>query len=233
MFSIVDLVIIVFILFGFLIGYRRGVIKQGVMTIGLVLSLVLAFYLKNPISDYMYKHFPFFEFDLIIKNASVLNILLYETIAFVISFSILEIILIVLIKVSNIAETIIKMTVILKYPSKILGALLGGVEYYLLAFIILLILSQPTFNFNNSELIRTSKLKEIVITNSTILSSEAKTLVDTFDEVNDLIKNSKKMSSKKFNCEAMKIMVDKKIIDKKSAKYLYDSKKIDTKCGIK
>lgn len=232
MFNIVDLIIVIFILFGFLIGYRRGVIKQGVMTIGLVVSLIFAFYLKNPISDYMYKHFPFFEFDLIIKNASVLNILLYETIAFLIAFSLLEIILIVLIKVSNIAEVILKMTVILKYPSKILGAFLGGIEYYLLAFIILLIISQPTFNFSNSELIRTSKLKEIVITNSTILSVEAKSLVDTFDETNDLIKNSKDMPSKKFNCEAMKIMIDKKIIEKKSAKYLYDSKKIDTKCGI-
>ena len=41
-----DLIIIIFILFGGLIGFKRGIIKQSVVTIGMVLVLVLSFILS-------------------------------------------------------------------------------------------------------------------------------------------------------------------------------------------
>ena len=48
-----DIIIIMILLFGALIGFKRGVIKQGVITIGMILILVLSFILKNPVSSLM------------------------------------------------------------------------------------------------------------------------------------------------------------------------------------
>ena len=48
--SILDIIIIIFIALGFLSGFRRGIIKQGVITFGTILVVVLAFLLKDPLS---------------------------------------------------------------------------------------------------------------------------------------------------------------------------------------
>ena len=232
MLNILDIFIVLIILSGAYIGAKRGVIKQGVMTIGLFIVLVLSFMLKNPISSFMYKNLPFFGFDAIIENATVLNILVYEIIAFLVAFSILEVILMILIKLSSIIEKILKVTVILAIPSKILGAILGIVEYYLLTFVILFIISQPTFKINNMEIMTTSKLKPIILSNTLVISNMTKSTIDTFNEINKLIENKDKMNSKDFNCVALQTMIKKDFLKKESAEYLYESKKINTKCGI-
>lgn len=232
MLNILDIIIIGIILFGMYIGYKRGVIKQGVMTIGLFIVLILSFVLKNPISALMYKYLPFFGFDMIIENATVINILVYELIAFVIAFSILEIILNILIKVSSIVEKILKATVILAIPSKILGAILGAIEYYLLTFVILFIISQPMFKISTEEFITTSTLKSIILSKTIIVSEMTEGAIDTFNEISKLIKDKDKMNSNDFNCRALQTMIEKDFLKKESAEYLYESKKINTKCGI-
>ena len=232
MLNILDVCIILVIISGAIIGFKRGVIKQGVMTIGLYIVLILSFLLKNPISALMYKYLPFFGFDFIIKNATVLNILVYEVLAFLIAFSILEIILVVLIKISSIIEKILKVTVIFAIPSKILGAILGAFEYYLLMFVILFVITQPTFKLNNEDFVRDSKLKPVILNNTIALSGMAKSTIDTFVEISELISDSEKMNSKYFNCKALKTMIKKDFLKEYSAKYLYESKKINTKCGI-
>ena len=137
--NIIDTVIVLIVMMGAIVGMKRGVIKQSVMTIGLILVLVLSFLLKNPVSALMYKYMPFISFHGLLENLAVLNILLYEIIAFGIVFSVLSAILIALIKISSILEKILRATVILAIPSKILGFILGAVEYYLVVFIILFI----------------------------------------------------------------------------------------------
>ena len=42
--NILDAVIIVFLLIGALAGYRRGLIKQAVLLVGLIACLILSFY---------------------------------------------------------------------------------------------------------------------------------------------------------------------------------------------
>lgn len=232
MINIIDIAIILIIIMGAVIGFKRGVIKQGVMTIGMVLVLILSFALKNPISALMYKYFPFFNFDLIFKNATVLNIIVYEVIAFLIAFSILEVILIILVKISSIVETLLKVTVILAIPSKILGAILGAIEYYLLTFVILYIMSLPIFKINNENFMTESKLKPEILSNTIIVSNITNKNLETFNEVSKLIENKENLSNEEFNCKSLKIMIEKDFLKQKSAKYLYEKGKINTKCGI-
>lgn len=230
--NIIDVAIVLFIIMGAIIGMKRGFIKQSVMTIGLILVVILSFILKNPVSLLMYKYMPFISFHGLLENLAVLNILLYEIIAFGIVFSVLSAILIALIKISSILEKILKATIILAIPSKILGFILGAIEYYIIVFIILFVLSQPTFKIEQFDFINESKLKQVILENTPVISELGKKTIDTFNDVNDLIKDKDKMSDEEFNCKALNSMIENKFIDKESIQYLYDNKKLTTKCEI-
>lgn len=233
MLNIIDVLIVLLIVVGAFLGFRRGIIKQGVITGGTFFVIFLSFMLKNPVSLFMYKNLPFFSFDLIIENSSVLNILVYETIAFLLCFSILEILLIIVIKLSSVAEMAVRATIILKAPSKFLGLILGMLESYLIVFILLFLLSQPFSPISESNLIEKSKLSPLILENTLFLTSITEDTMETVDEINELIEYKDDYTEKEFDCEVMKIMLKNKIINKSSAKYLYKHKKINTKCGIK
>lgn len=227
-----DIIILIIIIFGALIGFKRGIIKQSVVTIGMILVVILSFALKNPISSFMYKNFPFFSFSGLYEDISVLNILLYELIAFSIVFSILSTILIIIIRISNSFDKILKLTFLFALPSRVLGAILGAIEYYLIAFIFLFILMQPVFELNNSDLFKNSKLKDIILESTPFVSGYIEPTVKTVEEIDKLVKDKKKYSDKEFNCKITNIIVKNKIIDKKSLDYLYSSGKIKTKCKV-
>ena len=95
--NIIDVLIILLILFGGFVGLKRGFTKELLSFVGFVLILVIAFILKNPISSFLYENLPFFGFSGSFKGITVLNILIYEVIAFLIVFSILMIIFKVLV----------------------------------------------------------------------------------------------------------------------------------------
>ena len=169
--SIVDAMIVVLLILGTMSGLRRGLIKQAVLLVGLVAILVIAFYFRVPISTYMYKHLPFFSFGGLFKGVSVLNILLYEVIAFLIVFSVLYLVLRILLKITGIIESILKATIILGFFSRIGGAIVGFIESYIIVFIILFILSQPFVNVTGLEL---SKFREPILTKTPIMSDAVK-----------------------------------------------------------
>ena len=81
--NILDIGIIIFILFGAVLGLKRGFTKELVEAIGFIVVIVLAYFLKNPLSVLMYEFLPFFSFGLL-KNVEIFNILIYEVIAFLI-----------------------------------------------------------------------------------------------------------------------------------------------------
>lgn len=225
-----DIIIFMIILFGALIGFKRGIIKQSVVTIGMIIVIVLSFVFKNSVSSFMYQHFPFFSFNGLYENIAVLNILLYEVIAFFIVFSILSTILMILIKISNSFDKILKLTFIFALPSRILGAVLGAVEYYLIVFIGLFILMQPVFELNNSDLFKNSVVKDVILEKTPFMSGYISSTIDTIEDVNYIIKNKKKYKDKEFNCEITNIMLKNKIVEQESLDYLYSTGKLKYKC---
>ena len=115
--NIVDILILVVLISGAFLGFARGFFKQTVMFVGTILVVLLSFIFKNPLSLIMYKNLPFFKFG----GLTSLNILLYETLAFIIALVVLSIVLFVIIKITGIVESVLKITVVLAIPSKILG----------------------------------------------------------------------------------------------------------------
>ncbi len=226
-----DIIIIIFILFGAIIGFKRGIIKQSVITLGMILVLILSFILKNPVSLLMYKNLPFFTFGGLLENISILNILIYEGIAFLLVFGLLSTLLIILIKISSIFEKLLRVTIILAIPSKLLGALFGIIEYYLIVFIFLFLLSSPLFGLNDNKLFSESKLRKTILEKTPFVSSKIEGTLSAVYDIDNLIKQKKNLSASEFNCKSIKIMIDNNIIEDESIEYLYSKNKIK-KCEI-
>ena len=230
--NIVDGIIILLLVLGFVSGFKRGVVKQGVLTFGTILVVVLAFLFKNPLSMILYKHCPFFTVGLL-KNYSILNILLYELISFFILLSIFSLILAIIIKISGIIERFLRSTVILALPSRLVGGVLGIIEFYIFAFVILLIVTMPIFTISNNKSLVESKYKDRILNNTFMISHLSGGMVKSINEINDLLDDEDKLGTNKFNCKALNIFVNNKIIGEDSINYLRDNKKIDFPCVVK
>lgn len=225
---IVDVSIILIIVLCGIVGMKRGFTKELVCFLGFFAIIVLSFILKNPISSFFYKHLPFFRFSGLFKGITSINILLYEVIAFFIVAAILLLIFRLLIMATSIFEKLIKMTIILGFPSKVLGFILGIIEGMVWSFIILYVASLPLFNFKELE---ESKLRNKILYNTPIISSITKDTLHTFDEFKTLTDDykEKKISNNEFDLESIDILLKYKVIDVKSLKYLIKHKKINIK----
>lgn len=224
--SVVDIIILIFLGFGALIGFKRGFTKQLVSLVGIFLIIILSFLLKNPVSVFFYNNLPFINFGGIFKDLTVINILVYEIIAFFIIFMILTLIFKVLLKVTSVFETILKMTIILGIPSKILGAILGVVQNLIYTFIVLYVINLPTMTIGY-DIKNNSKIANIILNNTPVLTSICDKTIVVFNEINDLANEYKETENvTEFNQKALDLMIDNGVITKESAKKLIQKGKI-------
>ena len=223
--NIIDALIILTILCMGVVGFKKGVIKQTVSTVGFILIIILAFYLKNPIAEFLSLHLPFFTFGGIYAGVTSLNIILYQLISFIIVIIILETILQAIIKVSGFIEKLLKFTIILGIPSKILGFIVGIIEGFIVVFIVLFFLRQPAFNIKALE---TSKLTDKILNSTPILSNVSQGFVDTFNDLYELGKDytDNKLTENDLNLASIDTMLKHKIITPEYVIKLIDADKI-------
>lgn len=219
--NILDVCIILLLGLGAVLGFKKGVIKSGVTFIGTLIIIILAYYLKNPISIFLYKYLPFFTLTGIFKGVSVFNILIYEALAFLLVFTILGVILSVLIKLTGIIEKIMTFTIILGIPSKILGMIFGLFQYFIYIFIILFMLSQ----FNTTrEFVEQSNMGTKILTKTPVLS---KIVGNAYNSVREIITLAELNEDKnKVNRESLDILLKYKIISVDNTEYLIEKGKI-------
>ena len=221
---VVDIIILLLIAMGAIVGFKHGAVRRLTTFIGTVVIAIIAFKFKNNLSVIMYENLPFMGFGGIIKGVEVLNILLYEILAFVIIFLTLTLLLRVLIVISGLIEKILKMTIFLSIPSKILGIFVGAFEWYVYVFLILVVVSIPTFGLK--PYIDDSKIAPYMLDNTPILSPLAKDTVDTYTEVYNIIKNNKNENSSELNDKIVRILLNKEIVTKESIEKLVNRGKI-------
>jgi uncharacterized membrane protein required for colicin V production len=142
---------------GAVVGFARGFLRQTVKSIGGILVVILAFIFKGPFALFLIKTLPTFNFKGIFNGITSMNILVYEVIAFVILLIVFGIIVRILFSIASFIENILNATILLAIPSKILGAIMGLAEAYLIIFVILFVLTLPVFNIG---LINQSKYKD-------------------------------------------------------------------------
>lgn len=221
--NVVDVIIIALLILGGVAGFKAGVIKKLTDFIGMFVVIILAFYLKNYISVIMYENLPFFNFFGLINGIDVLNILLYEVIAFLVIFIALLFVLKVVLMLTGLVEKILKATVILSIPSKLLGIVVGVIEMYVYLFLILVIVSLPIFD---SSFLKDSKMNNFILNNTPVLSGVSGEIIDIYGDVYNIIDNRKNKTNEQLNEEILKVLIDKKVVTKESAKKLVDKNKI-------
>lgn len=221
--GLVDVFIVLFLALGGLIGFKSGAIKELTRFIGFFLVVLVAFYLKDRLMVFLYENLPFYNFFGIIRGLDSLNILLYQLISFVVIFLTLYFILRVLIVVTGLVEWLVKMTVFLSLPSKIIGLFIGVVEYYVYIFIILYILNVPLFHLT---FINESKFGGMILENTPILSSMVDDTVKVYSDVFEVIQNKEGRSNREINTLVLVSLLDHKLISVDSAKKLVSSNKV-------
>lgn len=221
--NIVDACIIVFILLGAIIGFGQGVIKKTVSIVGLVIIAIMAFSLKNYVSVLMYENLPFFNFWGLLTGLEILNVVMYELIAFLLVFSILAILLKIIVGITGIIEKVLKMTIVLAIPSKLLGMVVGALEYYIICFIVLFIITQPIFRIN---ILNESKYKDAILNNTPIISSFVRKNTKTYSETWNVIKNHDDTNTKEVNEKLLEVLLKNKVITKQSTQKLIEKDKL-------
>lgn len=222
--NIVDIIILLVLILGGVLGLKDGVIKKLVSVFGLIAVLVLAFTFKNNLSSIFYEKLPFFDFWGLFKGLQVLNILFYETIAFLLIAGVLMIAYKILLFISKLIEKILKATVILAIPSKLFGLLIGLIEYYIFVYIALFILTLPVFNIKE---IKESQLVPVIMEKTPIISKYTEETIEVYDKIYTLVETREDKSNKTLNEEALTLMLDYEIITKETAINLIDKEKVD------
>ena len=222
--NIADIAIILIVLAFGVLGAKRGVIKELVTTVGFVLVIVIAFFLKTPIAEWMSLNLPFIKFHGILNQASF-NILFYQVIAFLLVVIFLEVILQACIRVSGFIEKVLDFTIVLGIPSKILGFIVGLIEGFVITFLVLFLLKQPIFDIN---IFDGSKLTMPILNSTPILSNVGNGLVSTIDDTYKLIEDydDKKIDSNTLELESIDVLLKHKVVSKGYIKKLIDKGKI-------
>ena len=222
-FGIIDIIILLFILIGGLIGFKEGVLKKLTSVVGLVLVIVIAFMLKNKISVYFYENLPFLDLWGIFKGIQILNVIFYEVLAFIIIASILMVVYNVLLGLTGLLEKMLKATVILSIPSKILGFIVGLIEAYIWVYIVLFILTLPVINLKD---VYESKVATFIMKETPYLSKYTNKTVEVYTSLYDIIDNRDEKTNEEVNKEAMELMLNYDIITVESAEKLIKRNKV-------
>lgn len=211
--NIIDAAIIVLFMVGFLIGFGRGAIKQAVTLIGFILVLILSYLFKGYVANFCFRRFPFIDFKYF-GAVSVVNIIFYEVISFLITLSVLILVLKIIVGISGIIEKILKATIILGAVSKIIGGILGIIEMYFIIFVLLFFFSQPFMRVTGVE---NSQLGDSILNNTPILTNKVKGYVVV---AHDIYNMKDELFDKDFEYNSIEKLLKYKVVDAKSLKIL-------------
>ena len=221
--NLIDLIIVLLLLIGGIVGFKEGVIKKLTSFIGLFIVIIVAFTLKNKLSIYFYENLPFFDLWGIFKGVQVLNVVFYELLAFLVIASVLMLAYHLILMLTGLIEKVLKATVILSIPSKLLGFVVGVVESYVWVYVLLFILTLPVVNIKE---IYTSKLATYMLKETPILSKYTAKTVDVYNDIYKVVVNRKDKTNKDLNEEAMDLMLKYDVITLESANKLINSNKV-------
>lgn len=221
--SLVDAFVVLFIAMGAIVGFKNGAIKETTKFIGVFVVIIVSFILKDQLMVLFYENLPFFNFFGVIRGIDAINILLYQLLAFLVIFIALMFVLKVLVVITGVVEWLLKMTVFLSIPSKIIGLFVGVLEFYVYLFIGLYILNMPVFNLT---FVSESKFGTAILENTPVLSGLVDDTVEVYSDVWGIIRDKEDKSNKEINTLVLATLLDNKLITVDSAKELVHSNKI-------
>lgn len=223
--NLLDYIIIIVLILSALMGFKKGFISSVVAFAGTVLVIILAFYLKNPISSLLYEHLPFFSLGGKFAGMSIVNILIYEAISYVVTLVVLSFILGIVVKISGVFNKLVHATIVLTLPSKILGAICGFIEGVIIVFILVFVLGliSPLSSLYNE-----SKYAEALLEKTPVLSNIVGDTYKSIVEIYDIaIKNENKEDKTAANLDSLNILLKYEILSPNTAEKLLNDGKLE------
>lgn len=221
---------IILIVFG-ITGYKRGFFRETLNLVGLIAILYISFLFMGPIGDILLKYLPFLSLSIIGVEMEALNIFFYQVIAFIVLSVILYIVLEFVLTVTGLLSKIMGLNKFLRLPFRILGAVAGVVGGYIILFLVILAIGIP-LNSRFSAY-KDSKLKDHIVNNKILFTSQVVKLRDSINEIYDLTyvidKDEKRLKhSDIYNAKVMDIMLKNKMVQKNTVEELIKRNKMHT-----
>lgn len=229
--NILDVAIILILIMFAIVGFKRGAIKELVSLVGIIAVFIVSFSLKGILGNILCKWLPFFDFAGSLEGVKVLNILLYQLIAFLIIYSLLFSVYMIVMKISGIVQKIIHMTVILWLPSKIIGAVVAFVTGYIMVFVVLLALLIP---LKDTAIFKDSSFANYIIYKTPILAASSENISTSINEIYTLGEDLSQgeINKNQANLETMDVLLKYKIVSPKTARELVVLDKLDGISGL-
>lgn len=221
--AVINVVVILILVLGTYSGLKKGFLQSSIRIIGLIIAIIAAYILKNPISVFLYTHLPFFKFGGLFKGVSVLNVIVYELIAFLALLILFLIAIKIICKITGLVDKLLSLIFLLGIPNKILGAIVGFIESVIILYFVSFVF-KFTCNFMNLD-IKPSLVDDVV--NFPVLKQTFGSSLSSLDEITSLALEYKDTKDKdEFNEKAMDILVKYKVITEENLQILIDSGKI-------
>lgn len=229
--NILDVAIILILIMFAIVGFKRGAIKEIVSLVGIIVVFIVSFSLKGILGNILCKWLPFFDFAGSLEGVKVLNILLYQLIAFLIIYSLLFSVYMIVMKISGIVQKIIHMTVILWLPSKLIGAVVAFVTGYIMVFVVLLALLIP---LKDTVIFQDSSLANYIIYKTPILAASSENISTSINEIYTLGEDLSKgeINKNQANLETMDVLLKYKVVSPETARELIALDKLDGISGL-
>ncbi len=215
-----DLIIVFFLILCAVIGFKRGFFKSLITFAGFIFIIVLSYNLKNYLGDFLTLNLPFINFKQFMGGASTLNIVMYQAIAFLVILSILALVYKIIVAITGIFEKILKYTIILGIPSKLLGLVLGLLEGYVIVYLVLFFLTQPFLNLN---VLENSNYASQILEKTPLISPVADASLKIINEITDL---SKTENANELDLQIADIILKEKVTSKEVMQKLINQGKI-------
>lgn len=171
-----DIIILLLLIAGLFVGAKRGLIVQLIHMTGFVIALIVAYTYYKPLAEKFVLWIPYPAID----SSSSLTIAIdrldldqtfYQLIAFALIFFIIKFALSLVASMFD----FLKYLPVLGFVSKIIGAVLGFIEFYIILFIVLYILALlPITPFQN--LMQNSTLASYMLEHTPFVSEKVKEL---------------------------------------------------------
>ena len=226
MLNIFDVGIILLLIMFLIVGFKNGVIREAFALIGIIAVFIFSFVFKGLLGNLMCIILPFFKLSGIIEGFSVINILIYQIIAFMLVFAILLTIYEVFLKISKFIQKLVNLTIILILPSKLLGAVVSLIKGVIVLFAVFIVLMIP---LKNSELFTGSTMVNQILYKTPILSQSSNNFINTVEEIYNLAEkvSNKEISTNDANLELLDMMLKHKILNKSTVESLVKLHKLD------
>lgn len=171
-----DIILIVLLIMGFLVGLRRGFIMQVIHLTGFIIAYVAAYIYCDELASRLTRLIPYPNFGdnatlKLLTNSSNMETVFYRTIAFIIIF----VAVLILLRMIGRALNLIAHLPILTQVNGLAGGILGFCEIYLILFILLYIAALvPMAVIQN--FLEHSVLANVIVNHTPILSQQLKQL---------------------------------------------------------